>query len=135
MIVVYLIAALGFLAGITWLFARYMAYVTERAVTRHFRAAEEVTEGHIPRSWLADINRRTKARNLLQRLRKDVSPKALALDRLEALRRFFEDCPFIANDETRAILLQELDGTREAWEGSSWGEIVSNVPASDSEAS
>ena len=100
--------------------------VANVAVTDQFKDAEFILEHHQapadwakPRGGLGKIKYRfSKSENRQTTLKTDV------LQRLDDLIEFFEDSPFFEDEDTRAILLEELHNMHAEWEEKSLEDIV-----------
>jgi hypothetical protein len=103
----------------------YMRRVTDMALTEQFRAAESIVSGHIPDQWIAQINRRIAIRRATRLFHHEVNGIELVLDKINNLYRFFENSPFIENEKTRQLLLEQLRETRERWAKMTWEGLVS----------
>jgi hypothetical protein len=51
------------------------------------------------------------------------------LRRLAAVRKFFTTCPFVEDEETRKVLLGQLDEISEKWKGLDTESILSSYDA------
>jgi hypothetical protein len=100
----------------------YTRRVADVALTDQFRAGEMIVNGRIPDQWVVQINRRLASPRFLRR---DVSGTELALDKIDKLVRFYEKSPFFENEETRDLLLNQLQETRERWAKMTWEKLVS----------
>ena len=120
-----LFIVLTFAVFITIMFALiwYTQQVANFAITRHFRDAEEITDGHIPEKWVRQINRQLFRRSLFGFLLKKKTGSDFALEKLEKLALFFERSSFFESEEAQAILLSQLADTRKRWQQMSWDEL------------
>ena len=93
----------------------YMQYVTHRAVTDHFQAAEAISEGRVPEQWVAQINRRSgQGKN---------NQIKLVIDKADRLYRFFEQSPFVESEMVREQLLQQIQQVSATWKVMTWEEL------------
>jgi hypothetical protein len=108
----------------------YSRRVIDSSLTSHFRAAESISEGHLPAQWAEQIDRRLRWQRLLPAsvARQRPDGTALALAKLEKLSKFFSANSFFENAETKAMLLEELETARRHWETMSWEELRNTVP-------
>lgn len=116
------------------------------ALTNQFRDAEFiVNQHHAPPAWTRPrrgfVWLMQSAPGLLKRGRHrpdaaadDASSpeKTRILKRMDELIRFFEESPFFEEEETRTLLLKELEAERTAWANKSLGEIVGSSDAMSS---
>ncbi|MEM7799946.1 MAG: hypothetical protein AAF633_12200 [Chloroflexota bacterium] len=99
---VFFLGVLGFV-----LICGFMLWLTNRvaqsAITRYFRDAEYILEHHQPpQSW--------------QRAGRRGEITDRHLTQLDKLMRYFETSPFVADEETRSLLLDSLGAERSAWQ-------------------
>lgn len=80
-----------------------------------FRAADAIVNDHrVPDAWLkaSQVRHGTEDR-----------AKALCIRNLDELIGFFRTCPFVEGEESREVLLHELQATWAAWKNWTWAEI------------
>lgn len=97
-----------------------MRVIAEKAIGSHHRAAEIiVTTGKIPPAWInRGMSQSMGSREIEEQARK------VAIARLDALIAHFGDSPFIADEETRQILLDKLRQVRRQWHILPWRDIM-----------
>jgi hypothetical protein len=113
---VLLVLPLASMAGIM-LFAVWLTRrVSERMINRKHRLLEEILNtGEVPAEWM---RRATRPVGKLSNVRGAVAgddAKATCLQQLDDLIAYVERSPFMADDETREVLLERLDHVYEAW--------------------
>jgi len=101
----------------------YWRRMIDGALTAHFRAAERISEGYLPEEWARQINRQLTYSRLPLLSRRKLSGTALALKKIDKLRRFFENSPFFEDEAAKNVLLDQLNLTRQCWERMSWEEL------------
>ena len=104
-----------------------LAYaLTTRCIDRYIRskhmAIERILEVRVPpREWLRSPGHVESSRaheNMA------MAEKAGCLKRLEKLINYASNSVFVADEETRAALLDELQSIRTEWQNSSWQQLV-----------
>ena len=105
--------------------AFYTRRVTDLAITDQFRAAESITNGHLPEKWLEQINRRSATQRLFLVRKPEVSGTGQVLAKIDRLIQFFEKSPFFENVEARDLLLSQLKETHQRWSAMTWEQIES----------
>ena len=107
--------------GITLLIVFYWRRVIDGSITSHFRAAEAISEGKLPKDWAPRIERRLRIRSLLPGA--GLSGTELAVRRLDRLERHVRRSAFFADEQTQDVLLNQFELTRRRWESMSWEEV------------
>ena len=113
---VLLVLPLASMAGImlfsVWLTGR----VSERMISRKHRLLEEIVNtGEVPAEWKRrGIRPGDKLRGARGAVAGDQA-KAACLQQLDDLTVYVERSPFMADDETREVVLKRLDHVYEAW--------------------
>jgi hypothetical protein len=118
-----MVLAVAVLMGLLALYARRLLDVS---LTAHFRAAEAISHGRTPAEWVPAISRQAA----LGRALLPWSPpaeSALIARRVRRLRRFFERCPFFADEAARAQLLDCLSAAGDRWSTMTWDAIQSEA--------
>lgn len=118
----WLVVALGVVAilVITRFAAVLMNVVGERAIGSKHRAAQHIVEtGRIPPQWLEAKARAAGATTDVQ----DVARRA-AIEKLDALIAHFTTSPLVEDEETRQLLLGQLNQAHTAWRERPWHEIT-----------
>jgi len=111
-----LVLPLASMAGIM-LFAVWLTKrVSERMISRKHRLLEEILNtGEVPAEWMKRANSPiAKLRGAREAVAGDQA-KAACLQKLDDLALYVERSPFMADDETREVLLERLDHVYEAW--------------------
>jgi hypothetical protein len=112
------------------LLVQYWRHMVTNSLTAHFRAAECISEGHLPPQWVKEIERHLR----FWRWQRGLQPAsieagtALAIDKLDRLKQFFATSTVFADAEAKTILMEELDSTRRRWEQMSWEQLRETVP-------
>ena len=113
---------IGFVVGaviVTMMLIQLIFWVSNKsagvAITSYFQAAEYILEHHQPP--LAWTNPPIPLSQRLFRQGKAKSPPdpAYLLQRMDDLIAFFEHSTFFQDEETRAVLLEQLNDERESW--------------------
>ena len=117
-----------FLAGLAFLAAfvliclsamRVFQGALKTRIEERFRAADAIVNDHrVPATWLKASRARRGAGP-----EDEVKAQALCLGKLDELTRYFRTSPFVDGEESREVLLQELQAAREAWEKGTWAEM------------
>ena len=103
----------------------YTNRVAGMAITNKFKAAEAISNGTVPEQWVKQINRHIARKSIMRRLSvRSTTPEELLNKKLDKLYQYFETCPFFESPETRQLLLDELQETRNFWIDKSWEEIT-----------
>jgi hypothetical protein len=113
---VLLVLPLASLAGIM-LFAVWLTrQVSERMISHKHRLLEEIVNtGEVPAEWLRQtIYPVAKLRGAREAVAGDRA-KTTCLQQLDDLTVYVERSPFMADDETREVLLERLDHVYEEW--------------------
>lgn len=123
MLWIVLLVIIGF-SVLTLLVVFYWRYITDRAVMHHFRAAEAISDGHLPPEWRSEIDRRVHRK----RMKDGRTGTDLALEKLTALRTFMTDGPLALQEPARTVLLGQIDAAQRRWEHMSWEELRATTP-------
>ncbi|MEM7033429.1 MAG: hypothetical protein AAF629_28005 [Chloroflexota bacterium] len=116
-----LIAVTGFLLIIK-LIASLAGRISEHFLTGHFRALESLLEDNrLPDAWANQLQKMAKNPSSFQ-----VEAKPFLLKKIGRLRKHFEGSPFVESDETRALLLEELDEITARWESAALADILAD---------
>ena len=113
---VLLVLPLASMAGIM-LFAVWLTRrISERMISRKHRLLEEIVDtGEVPAEWMRQSARPVaRLRSAREAVAGDQA-KAACLQQLDDLAVYVERSPFVADDETREVLLERLDHVYEAW--------------------
>ena len=113
---VLLVLPLASMAGIM-LFAVWLTRrMSERMISRKHRLLEEIVNtGEVPAEWKRrGIRPGDKLRGAREAVAGDQA-KAACLQQLDDLTVYVERSPFMADDETREVVLERLDHVYEAW--------------------
>ena len=97
-----------------------MNSLAERAIGRYHRAAEIIiTTGKIPPAWInRSMSQSMGSREMEEQARK------VAIARLDALIVHFGSSPFVADEETRQVLLSKLHEVRQKWHVLPWPDLL-----------
>jgi hypothetical protein len=104
----------------------YGTRLANSAITDQFQAAEAITQHRFPKKWQRQIALRLRLRQgfgSLGRSELDAIAKRLALKKLKTLITFFQKSRFFDSEETREVLLADLERTLTLWQEKSWQEI------------
>ena len=113
---VLLVLPLASMAGIM-LFAVWLTRrMSERMISRKHHLLEEIINtGEVPAEWKRrGIRPGDKLRGAREAVAGDQA-KAACLQQLDDLTVYVERSPFMADDETREVVLKRLDHVYEAW--------------------
>lgn len=110
-----------------WMLRRMVISCVEQ---RHRAAEVIINHKQAPKSWTRRLlkNMRSNPPAAINSLGEKA--KARCLIRLTALIRYFENCPYLEDDESREVLLRELQEIHALWKDKHWREIVEERPAS-----
>lgn len=102
----------------------YAGRMTGTMVTDYFKAAEAlIEEDTMPAAWLQRLRQMARRGSLLQLLPGQRSwqerGEVYLLKQIHKVRTYFTKCPFVDTEESREILLSELDELIALWV--SWG--------------
>ena len=102
-------------------FGPLITRITERMLTGHFQSAEALLErDRLPERWSEQISRMASRGSVRQRLVYVVpwqdAARAFLMDNIRKLRKFFTTCPYVADDETREVILNQIDEIIGRWE-------------------
>jgi hypothetical protein len=113
---VLLVLPLASMAGIMLLSVWLTGRVSERMISRKHRLLEEIINtGEVPPEWMKRATRPiAKLRGVRGAVAGDQA-KAACLKQLDDLTVYVERSPFMADDETREVVLERLDHVYEAW--------------------
>lgn len=112
--------------------ARFGLWLTTHVVEQRHRALETVAaKRRPPCSWLPRRLRDTAATGTEADTAAAERLRRLCLRRLRGLRRYVAKSQLLADEETRARLLAELDAVRTEWEAADWTRLRC-VPAAAS---
>ena len=96
----------------------YTMKIASLVIEQKHRDAEEILNtGLVPLRWL---KKGTVSRFLLI----SVTPKHIALRRLQKIINYFQRSPLVEDEESREILLSRLEAVKKAWQESDWQEII-----------
>ena len=97
-----------------------------RVSQRHKWAEEVLQSGKVPQSWYLDFAAGKGKR--FPRGAEDrefrIRARRYFLRRLDELVKYFNSAPVFDNDETRRMLIQELQEARRHWANDSWTDII-----------
>jgi hypothetical protein len=116
----YLLFLVLVFALLAYILAIYMRRVMDSTLTDKFRAAEAISAGRIPRTWVAKIDRRMALRPAIYPWLRKRTGTELAIAKLDGLYPFFERIPYYENAEARDVLLTRLKETRARWATMTW---------------
>jgi hypothetical protein len=113
---VLLVLPLASMAGIM-LFAVWLTKrISEQMISRKHRLLEGIVDtGDVPAEWLRQTARPAARLRGARGAAAAEQVKAVCLQQLDALAVYVERSPFMADDETREVLLERLDHVYEAW--------------------
>lgn len=94
--------------------------IVERLVTGHFKNAEALLERkRLPEEWNATVTRMASRGTIKERLVQGASWQTVAheylIRNLQKMRKFFTTCPYVADEETRTVILEDIDEIIERW--------------------
>lgn len=110
--------------------SRFIVWLGTKAarvsITEHFIDAEFILNQHrVPERWSTRPSLFTR---LMQgskpKFTKQESSQSFYLEKLDGLIRFFETCPFVQDEETRTVLLEQLTQERNHWQTKAMSEIA-----------
>jgi hypothetical protein len=108
-ILLVILALVAFLFLFFRLLLWYATKVTTIAVDRRHHDAERIlTTGRIPPNWVASDDARHRRQ---------------ALRRMGALMRYMRRTTLVDGEDTREVILTQLDEMKERWEDAPWSEI------------
>jgi hypothetical protein len=113
---VLLVLPLASMAGIM-LFAVWLTRrVTESMISRKHRLLEEIVDtGEVPAEWMKRAIRPVARLRGARGAVAGDQAKAACLQQLDDLTVYVERSPFMADEETKEVLLERLDHVYEAW--------------------
>lgn len=120
---VFLVMVLVILVVIIRFIIAYLRFMTNRAVTQHFKAAEAISEGRVPEQWIQQINNQMNSKLVWWTFIGRKTSIEIALEKIDSLYRFFENSPFFRTSEARDILLIQIQQTRAKWQDMTWDEL------------
>lgn len=102
----------GIMLFSVWLTRR----VSEHMISRKHRLLEEIIDtGEVPAEWMKRATRPVAKRRGGRGAVTGDQAKAACLKQLDELSVYVERSPFMADDETREVVLERLDQVYEVW--------------------
>ena len=98
--------------------------VSERMLTRYFREIEALfADNKLPEEWVQNLVKIASGKKRYERLPRKEQAKAFLLLKITDLRKFFQTCRFVESEESRTLLLSQIDKLKETWESADVSEI------------